>query len=271
MTILKKKCHIYVTKLTITILTIRLSPSKQKFITMRKFLILLTLTTNLIFAQETCESPEETFEDLNAITKCSIAPSNKTDGKHKRQISVKISAPKKRYLKKRVIERKVLATSGISQTAHASEISNSIQIKKEDNAIDNILALSNSLSREEIKKALKFENIQNIPRFSNCNSSNKSEELSCFNSEMVKHIEKYFNYPNEALIKKIEGKVWVRFIIDKNGNVSNIKTLGPKGGKVLDNEAIRVVSKLPKFIPGNTNGEKVSVKYGFPISFSLNQ
>ena len=54
-------------------------------------------------------------------------------------------------------------------------------------------------------------------------------------------------------------------------NVCNIKTLGPRGGKILDNEAIRVVSKLPKFIAGKNKGKKVSVKYGFPISFSLDQ
>lgn len=86
---------------------------------------------------------------------------------------------------------------------------------------------------------------------------------------MVKHIEKHFNYPNEAVIKKIEGNVQTRSIIGKDGNVTNIKTLGPKGGEVLNNEAKRVVAKLPKFIPGKNNRKKVSVKYGFPINFSL--
>ena len=63
--------------------------------------------------------------------------------------------------------------------------------------------------------------------------------------------------------------MWVRFIIDKNGNVSNIKALGPENGSILEQEAIRVVSRLPRLIAGVKEGKKTSVKYGFPISFSL--
>ena len=86
---------------------------------------------------------------------------------------------------------------------------------------------------------------------------------------MIKHIQKHFRYPNQAVIDKTQGDVWIRFIIDKNGNVTNIKALGPQNGKILEQEAIRVVSKLPKFIPGKKEGNETSVKYGFPISFSL--
>ncbi len=86
---------------------------------------------------------------------------------------------------------------------------------------------------------------------------------------MMKHIQEYFSYPEKALINKIKGKVWVRFIIDQDGNVTNIKALGPKGGKILNDEAIRVVSNLPKFEPAYKNGKQISVKYGFPINFSL--
>lgn len=245
---------------------------------MKKLLLLLalSLTTNIISAQKTCESKEESFEDLNSITKCSLEPSKKTDGKATRQISVKISAPKKRYLKKRSIQKKEVAssinglnTSGISNTVHSTEISNSLEIKQENNAINSIVALSNKLSKEEIKNAVKFDETPNIPLFSNCDKTAKKEQLNCFNKEMVKHIEKHFNYPTEAVIKKIQGNVWIRFIIGKDGNISNIKTLGPKGATILNNEAKRVVAKLPKFIPGTAKGEKISVKYGFPISFSL--
>ena len=245
---------------------------------MKNLLLLLALTTNIIFSQETCESKEETFEDLNSITKCSFDTSKKIDGKATRQISVKISAPKKRYLKKRTIHKKsvvsninVLNTSGIYSTTNSSEILNSLDIKKENTAINSILALSNKLSKEEIKKAIKFDEVSTIPLFEKCKNASKNESLSCFNKEMVKHIEKNFNYPSEAVIKKLEGNVWIRFIIGQDGSVTNIKTLGPKGAKVLDNEAKRVVSKLPKFIPAKNKGKKVSVKYGFPISFSLDQ
>ena len=95
--------------------------------------------------------------------------------------------------------------------------------------------------------------------------------MNCFNTEMIKHIQKYFRYPSEAVRDQIQGEVWVRFIIDKNGYVRNIKTLGPKNGEILNEEAKRVVTKLSRFKPARREGKRVSVKYGFPINFSLEE
>ena len=239
------------------------------------FMLILLVSTTLV-PQETCTTPkEESFEDLNSITKCSIKTSNKSKDKKSRQISVKVSASKNRFLKKRVLEKKSTASSlndlnasGVSNTNHSLDVSDAISLKKENRA-NTITNLSNSLSAEEVKKASKFNLVDKIPLFDACKGVKKKNELDCFNIEMIKHIQEHFRYPNEAVISKTQGNVWVRFIIDTNGHVTNIKALGPKGGKILDQEAIRVVSKLTKFIPGVTNGKKTSVKYGFPISFSL--
>ena len=197
---------------------------------MNKFFLLLAFATNTLFSQEVCKSPEASIDDLNSITKCLIQDVKKNNQKNTRHISVKISAPKKRYLKKRIVQKKEIAstlnnlsTSGISESNHATEISNSLEFKKENNAINNILSLTNRLSKEEIKKAVKFDETSNIPLFKNCKDISNTNQLGCFNKEMVKHIEKHFNYPNEAVIKKIEGNVWIRFIIGKDGNVTNIK------------------------------------------------
>jgi len=243
---------------------------------MRKALLLLLLSSTIMFAQQTCESKEDVLEDLGSITKCSIESTKSANKKETRQISVNISAPKTRFLKKRVAEKKAAATSvgnlntsGVSNTNHQSEISNALELK-ENKAKTNIALLTNTLSMEEVKKAVKFHEASKLPAFEACKSE-KGDQLGCFNKEMIKHIEKYFHYPQEAVINKMEGKVWVRFIIDKEGNVSNIKTLGPKGANILNDEAKRVVSHLPKFEPAKKDGKKVSVKYGFPISFSLDQ
>ena len=242
---------------------------------MKKALLFLLLTSSLMIAQTTCESKEETFEDLNSITKCTIESDKTGKAENTRQISVKISAPKTRYLKKRVIQKKAAATSignlntsGVSNTSHKAEISNSLALNQ-SNSMNSIALLSNTISAEEVKQAVKFHDIKEIPAFEACKKGNN--KLGCFNTEMSKHIEKHFNYPQDAVINKTEGKVWVRFIIDKNGLVSNIKTLGPKGAEILNEEAKRVVSKLPKFVPGKKGGENVSVKYGFPITVSLEQ
>jgi len=243
---------------------------------MRKFLLLLGLSVStLLSAQETCESSEETLADLNSITKCSINEVKKKNSSTTRQISVRISAPKKRYLKKRTVKRKAVASSasvlngsGIANTNHSTEISNT------NTSLDNsaaIAALTNNLSAEEVRKASSFNAVTHLPSFSNCKKAKKNEELACFNKEMINHIEEHFSYPSKAVVDKIEGKVWIRFIIDKNGNVTNIKTLGPKGAQLLNDEAVRVIAKLPKFTPAVKDGKKTDVKYGLPIHFSLSE
>ena len=90
----------------------------------------MVLFTTIVYSQKTCESSEESLEDLNSITKCTIN-SKKNDSKS-RQITVRVSASKNRFLKKRKLEEKSVATSasslstsGVSGTNHSSEISNS--------------------------------------------------------------------------------------------------------------------------------------------------
>ena len=106
--------------------------------------------------------------------------------------------------------------------------------------------MSKTLSAEEARSGNKFSVVDKIPLFEGCKKTKRKDQLNCFNTEMIKHIQKHFRYPDEAVINKIEGDILARFIIDKNRNVTNIKALGPKGGKILDDEAKRVVANLPK-------------------------
>lgn len=235
---------------------------------MKKFLSLFTVFL-LVFsavAQDSCAN-EEKIEDLHAVSKCSIKTSQKKikGNKGSRQISVQIFAPKQRFLKRKVKKEKVeLSASNISLSVK-SDINEKVEIKKKNDA-----NLAKALSKLELRRAINFRKVDELPLFEKCKTVKKSEKTNCFNTEMVNHIQKYFNYPDEAVENKIQGDVWVRFIIDENGEVRNIKTLGPENGELLNKEAERVVTKLPKFAPGMKNGEKVPVKYGFPINFSLN-
>ncbi len=244
---------------------------------MRKVFLLVVLLLSLnSFSQDTCDTPEETtIEDLNSITKCSIKPAKNKKDKRSRQITVRVSASKRRFLKKRESRKKLstsgasdLNSSGISTIAGNSGISSKLSLKKKS-ATNNIAALTNSLSEEEVRKADRFNTVDKVPSFSNCQSAKKGDMIDCFNTEMMLHIQKHFRYPGEAVRNMVEGEVWVRFIIDKNGEVKNIKTLGPENAEILNDEARRVVTKLPKFKPAKKGGKRVAVKYGFPINFSL--
>jgi len=86
--------------------------------------------------------------------------------------------------------------------------------------------------------------------------------------KLVNYIARTLQYPAIAQEKKIQGKVIVRFVIDKTGRVKNAKVI--KGlDASLNNESIRVINTLPKFVPGEKDGKKVNVYYILPIAFRL--
>ncbi|PKP06219.1 MAG: hypothetical protein CVU10_01240 [Bacteroidetes bacterium HGW-Bacteroidetes-5] len=75
-------------------------------------------------------------------------------------------------------------------------------------------------------------------------------------------------YPAEAKASKIQGRVILQFLIDEKGNLKNVKVV--RGvHKLLDEEAVRVVSMSPAWTPGKHKGESVSVVYVFPVIFQL--
>ncbi len=85
---------------------------------------------------------------------------------------------------------------------------------------------------------------------------------------LVEFIARNVKYPPEARENRIEGKVYVSFIIEKDGSITNLKILKGVGGG-CDDEAKRVVSLLPNFIPGKQNGRVVRVQFFVPINFKL--
>lgn len=76
-------------------------------------------------------------------------------------------------------------------------------------------------------------------------------------------------YPEEAKKKKIAGRVVVKFIVDKKGNVTEVKVV-KSPDESLSKEALRVINLMPAWTPGeNKNGEKVNVYFTQPINFQL--
>ena len=86
--------------------------------------------------------------------------------------------------------------------------------------------------------------------------------------EAMKFLAKNMKYPVAAQQAKIEGRVIVQFVVEKDGSVSDVKVMRGVNSE-LDAEAIRVVSMMPKWIPGKQRGKAVAVKYTMPIMFRL--
>jgi protein TonB len=85
----------------------------------------------------------------------------------------------------------------------------------------------------------------------------------------MKYIQKNLKYPAIAEEYNITGKVYISFIVDKTGSVTNVKVV--RGvDKNLDTEAVRVVKSLPKYKAGTQRGKPQRVMFTIPITFTLN-
>jgi TonB family protein len=97
----------------------------------------------------------------------------------------------------------------------------------------------------------------------------KMPEFPGGETALRKFINSSIKYPQSAKENNIEGKVYVRFCVKRNGKVDKI-SIAKSVAPVLDNEALRAVSLFPKWKPGTIKGKKVNVWYVVPVNFSLN-
>ena len=87
-------------------------------------------------------------------------------------------------------------------------------------------------------------------------------------AEMARYIQNNINYPEEAIALGIEGKVFVEFVVLKDGTVTDVK-IANGVHKSLDREAARIVRSFPKWIPAEHSGRIVSSRIVVPIDFKL--
>jgi TonB family protein len=88
--------------------------------------------------------------------------------------------------------------------------------------------------------------------------------------DVLSYLQQNIRYPADAVQKKIEGRVSLRLLITSSGDVSDVTVI--RGvDPILDEEALRVVTNMPKWKPGMQNGKTVDVYYTLPVSFRLDQ
>ena len=139
-----------------------------------------------------------------------------------------------------------------------------IEIIEDDEEIENEAEVEDTESDEDVEIEIEEEDddeffmvVENMPIF-------PGGDLG-----LMKYIQKHVKYPAIAKEYNITGKVYVSFIVDKSGKVTNVKIV--RGvDKNLDAEAMRVVKSLPKYKPGKQRGKAVRVMFTIPINFTLN-
>ncbi len=87
-------------------------------------------------------------------------------------------------------------------------------------------------------------------------------------AELMRYLSSSLRYPTIAAENGIEGRVVLKFVVDKTGKISNIKVIKPLDPS-CDKEAVRVVQSMSTWIPGRQNGNAVAVYFTLPIQFKL--
>ena len=114
-----------------------------------------------------------------------------------------------------------------------------------------------------------FDMIIDAPVFKGCEGLSKGENKKCFARKIQQFVISRFDIDlaQELGLRSGKHRMYVQFMISKNGDVVNIKIKAPH--KRLKKEVKKIISKLPKFIPGKQLSKPVKVKFTLPVTFSV--
>ena len=88
------------------------------------------------------------------------------------------------------------------------------------------------------------------------------------NTKLMEYLSTHVQYPEEAQKKGIQGRVFVSFVVNRDGSISDAR-VARSIDLSLDNEALRVINNMPRWIPGQQGGKNVRTRYTLPIAFRL--
>ncbi len=117
---------------------------------------------------------------------------------------------------------------------------------------------------------MEFIVVEDMPRFPGCEKPEmtKAEKQSCANKTLLEYIYKNIEYPKMASRNGIEGTVVVDFVVEKNGQITDVNIRKEIGGG-CGNEVVRIVKGMPEWVPGKQRNEKVRVRFTMPVKFQL--
>ena len=152
----------------------------------------------------------------------------------------------------------------------AKTISETIEIVEDDAEIEETIIASD----EDMGEVVEIQNIENVV----VEEPEKEEEIFQVveampefpggTAELMKWLQKNIKYPSISQENGVQGRVIVQFVVNRDGSIVDpvvLRSVDP----YLDKEALRVVSAMPKWKPGEQRGKTVRVKFTLPIQFRL--
>jgi protein TonB len=131
-----------------------------------------------------------------------------------------------------------------------------------------IIFTSINMNAQQVKTDKVYVVVDEAPIFPGCESLNKAEQKSCSDEKIMEYIRKHLEYPEEAKLNNIQGRVIVQCLITTDGSITKVKVL--RGiGSGCDEAAVDLVENMPKWRPGYHRGEPVKVQITRAIPFEL--
>ena len=134
---------------------------------------------------------------------------------------------------------------------------------------DEILDLEEITSEPEEIETVDFAFVESLPKFKKHRDITDRNLLkSLFMKEIMLHVKRNFRYPEIAKEQGIQGRVICQFTIDENGFITD--AIVARGvDRNLDNEALRIINKIPQLLPASQRYKAVKVSFVLPITFKL--
>lgn len=129
------------------------------------------------------------------------------------------------------------------------------------------------------EQTLGFAEADSPPLFPDCDpNASKEEKVACFQKGIIKHVQQNFKYPEKAQELKMEGKVYVGFVVDEAGNITNTEIKrGLTANTEAEEEAVLetdehvkgMMKSLPRLAPAIKDGKRVAVSFVLPVNMKL--
>ena len=152
------------------------------------------------------------------------------------------------------------------QAPEFNVVENNVEIKdeflpvdagdNENSAQDNYVAPVDDPPEETVKEEEIFVSVEKMPEFPGGET------------ELYKYLNKNLKYPDIAKEQNLQGRVFITFVVEKDGSIANPKVARDIGGGCGE-EALRVVRAMPKWTPGKQRTQTVRVQYTLPVIFQL--
>lgn len=113
--------------------------------------------------------------------------------------------------------------------------------------------------------------VEQLPMFKACQGLRRSEQKACFDEQLSKAISRNLVYPENDFDNRKQGTALIEFIIDEDGNITNVKPLeNNRATEAMKKAAEKAVKRIPQLIPAMQGNKNVRIKYAIPITFKIN-